>query len=416
MAAIVAASALAGLQILEGARIPSGYPQLMSTQSLARMDGVLCALPTGRAETPLVAALMEVQSAASSERRTVNADREPLRIIQDEYPTFSAAVADPIRNEIVANDQSLFQIMVFDRMSHTPPTARFTEPQRVISGPDTTLEFECGIYVDPKTGEIYTLNNDIGDRLAVFAPGAKGNARPTRYLHTPHAIYGIAVDEQRQEMYITAYGGAVVVFDKMADGEKEPKRSLRGDRTMMGRSTGIAIDTRRRLLFVANQATTVPDADPASIPPPSITVYPQDANGEVAPVRTIMGSRTQLNLPSMIALDERRDELFVANDGGNSILVFRSTDQGDVAPVRAIKGPRTALVNPNSVYLDTTNQEIVVTNLGNHSIAVFAADAAGDVPPKRLIRSAPAGKTALKIANPGAAGYDSKRDEILVPN
>jgi hypothetical protein len=33
-----------------------------------------------------------------------------------------------------------------------------------------------------------------------------------------------------------------------------------------------------------------------------------------------------------------------------------------------------------------------------------------------VIRSAPAEKVALAIGNPGAVGYDSKREEILVPN
>jgi hypothetical protein len=38
------------------------------------------------------------------------------------------------------------------------------------------------------------------------------------------------------------------------------------------------------------------------------------------------------------------------------------------------------------------------------------------VPPLRTIRSAPADKLALAIGNPGAVAYDSKRQEILVPN
>jgi len=38
------------------------------------------------------------------------------------------------------------------------------------------------------------------------------------------------------------------------------------------------------------------------------------------------------------------------------------------------------------------------------------------VPPLRTIRSAPLGKQALAIGNPGAVAYDTKRDEILVPN
>ena len=40
----------------------------------------------------------------------------------------------------------------------------------------------------------------------------------------------------------------------------------------------------------------------------------------------------------------------------------------------------------------------------------------GDVAPIRQIRGGPEGRTGLMIGNPGAVGYDSKRQEILVPN
>jgi len=32
--------------------------------------------------------------------------------------------------------------MVFDRSANTPRNAKFTEPERVIAGPNTTLEFD----------------------------------------------------------------------------------------------------------------------------------------------------------------------------------------------------------------------------------------------------------------------------------
>ena len=66
--------------------------------------------------------------------------------------------------------------------------------------------------------------------------------------------------------------------------------------------------------------------------------------------------------------------------------------------------------------MDFKNDELWVSNMGNHRATVYARTANGDVPPKRVIRSAPADKLALAIGNPGAVGYDSKREEILVPN
>jgi hypothetical protein len=54
--------------------------------------------------------------------------------------------------------------------------------------------------------------------------------------------------------------------------------------------------------------------------------------------------------------------------------------------------------------------------MGNHTAAVFPLDANGDVAPKRAIRGGPADELSLMIGNPGAVGYDTKRDQILVPN
>ena len=60
-------------------------------------------------------------------------------------------------------DESLFQIMVYDRMSNTPANAVLSEPKRVIAGLETKVEFNCGLYVDPRTGDIYSINNDAID-------------------------------------------------------------------------------------------------------------------------------------------------------------------------------------------------------------------------------------------------------------
>jgi hypothetical protein len=106
----------------------------------------------------------------------------------------------------------------------------------------------------------------------------------------------------------------------------------------------------------------------------------------------------------------------VANDSDDSILVFRSTDTGNIAPTRMIRGPKTQLKNPTGLFLDSRNNEIWASNMGNHRATVYDRTANGDVAPKRVIRSAPAEKVALAIGNPGAVGYDSKREEILVPN
>jgi len=150
--------------------------------------------------------------------------------------------------------------------------------------------------------------------------------------------------------------------------------------------------------------------------PPSISVYSIRASGDTTPLRVIEGPDTQLNWPAHISLDEEHGEVYVANDGTDAILVFRVTDSGNVAPARVLKGPKTQIKNPTGVYVDTVNNELIVANMGNHRATVYARTAQGDTPPIRTIRTAADGTPALQIGNPGAVAYDSKRDELLVPN
>jgi hypothetical protein len=81
-----------------------------------------------------------------------------------------------------------------------------------------------------------------------------------------------------------------------------------------------------------------------------------------------------------------------------------------------LKGPKTLLKNPTGVWLDTKNNEVWAANFGNHSATVYPMAASGDTAPLRVIRSGPLEEPALGIGNPHPIAYDSKREEIIVPN
>jgi DNA-binding beta-propeller fold protein YncE len=350
-------------------------------------------------------------------------------VIKDPYPTYSAVALDLQHGEIVLQDENLFQIMVYDRTANTPATATMTEPKRVIGGHHTKVEFNCGLYIDPKTGDIYSVNNDTLDTMTVFNREARGDVKPTRELATPHRTYGIAVDEGAEELFMTVQDSpAVYVYRKYAEGEEEPLRIMRGNKTQLSDAHGIALDTKNGWMFVANYGNggvfrELPNGElggkiPGSgkFTPPSITVYPIKAKDDTAPIRIIQGDKTQFNWPAHLSIDEERGEIYVANDGGHSVLVFKTTDNGNVVPTRVIKGPKTQLRNPTGVFVDIKNNEVVVANMGNHMASVYPRTANGDVSPLRVIRGAPLDTPALQIGNPGAVAYDTKRDQILVPN
>jgi DNA-binding beta-propeller fold protein YncE len=386
--------------------------------------------------------LMPAAAAQSAQPQApVRFDPGPLRMIRDPYPSLSAVAVDMARDEVIAADENLLQILVYDRNANTPPTAALTEPRRLLGGSNTKIEFVCGLYADQSTGDVYGINNDTETTMVVFSRDQRGNVAPARALKTPQGTYGIAVDEETRELFLTIqHDSAVVVFPKHASGNAPPTRRLQGDRTELADPHGIAIDKRGDVIFVTNHGsasrrstegvdlqTALPHPNwpfgrdlavrgSGRFRPPSITVYPRSAAGDVAPTRTISGPRTRLNMPSGIVFDERRGEILVANDMDDAILVFRADASGDTAPIRVLAGNRTGIKNPTGLFLDTKHDELWVANFGGNGLTVHPATADGNVPPRRVIRSRPLGTSALMIGNPGALAYDTKRGQILVPN
>ena len=439
-------------------RTPVMAGQLIRSEPLPQLaaEGEVCLWEPASANSNLIAAF-ETQAPASGNvtarssnggSKTVDfSKRKPVRKIHDSFSGYSSVAVDPTNNEVVVTDENLFNVLVYDRLANTPPQAKMTEPKRIIGGLKTQIEFQCGLYIDPQNGDIYAVNNDTVDQLVIFSRKARGDVPPDRYINTPNGrTFGIAVDEVHQELMLSVQrDSAVVTYRKMAKGNDSPIRLLQGDRTLLADPHGMAFDTKNDVMFVANHGSVHsvptgsereslgamldrgvrkqnwPVGDNLAIPgsgknvPPSITVHSRTASGDTAPVRVISGPKTHLNWPTGLAYDPRTDELFVANDMGDEVLVFSASANGDAAPTRVIKGPKSKIKNPTGVFVDVKNDELWVSNFGNHSATVYKSTASGDTPPLRVIRSAPEDQPALIIGNARVA-YDTKREEILVPN
>ncbi len=452
-------------------RWPTGYPQLVSVEPLPTDDGEMCAWAPGGAHTTLAALQQERMVTPSAAKAAavpaadvgaqIKMNRAAVRVIRGPYPLYTGVSVDPVRGEIVATDENFLNLVVYDRLANTPSDAAFTEPKRVIGGSreepqDSTIQFPCGVYVDPKNGDTYVVSNDLSQAVQVFPHEAKGNVEPARKFRIPVETFGLAVDNQNEEVFVTVeHFPAVLVFNKWADGYDAPLRVLDGRDTGLADPHGIAIDSKNDLMFVANHGSVsdptgpegrhyglyenfiqgngvpgwlVPWTDDLTehrrlvVPgsgrfvPTSIAVYPRKASGNMQPMRVIQGPKTQLDWPGHLFMDQEHGELFVANDMGDSILVFHATDSGDVAPFRVLKGLKTGLKRPSGVFVDTKNNELVVANMRTSSITVYARDATGDTAPLRTIRGAPVGESAPMILKPSGVAYDSKREEYLVPN
>jgi len=257
----IAVIAIAGILIRsdsDWAAVPvTGTAQLVSVQSFP--EGAACTwenpstVPLFASLEPslFVAAMQQQQQQAAGGRRAplsaITEITRPLevRTIADTYPTYTAVGVNLLTDEVVLQDNNLWSTRVFNRLDNTPANARFTEPKRVISGENTFIQFNNGLYVDPENGDIYSVESDTGDKMVVFAHDAKGNTAPKRILNTPHRVYSVAVDEVRKELYVTVeYPPQIVVYRKDAGGNDQPIRVIEGDRTLLKTPHGVALDTK----------------------------------------------------------------------------------------------------------------------------------------------------------------------------
>ena len=378
-------------------------------------------------------------------------DVPPSRVVADPYPSLHSVVVDPERNRVFFSDPNRHALWSVDRLAASKGREA-VEALTSIRGPATGMMFIAAVTIDAAAQEIYTVDNDIGDRMMVFPYDANGNVKPKRVLEVPHQAWGLSISHERNEVAVSVEAPReIVVYRKGAQGTDQPLRTIRGPKTGLGDPHGVFLDGTNNEIIVANHGNQggrqpAPGDRPARQRPstgsgrpelaegrgarvaeeepivggrfdePSITVYTADAAGDVPPIRRIQGRKTGLNWPMAIDVDLTRNEIAVANDGDSSIRIFRRTDSGDVAPIRVLKGLRTGITGPMGVAFDRKNNELWVANYGDHTALVFSTTASGNVAPKRILRNAPAGSPTVGFGNPGAVAYDSKRDEILVPN
>lgn len=414
-AALVLASALFSTGDRIAQDVFQGSARLISMEQMFEV-GDACRLPAARSESR---SLFDEFEPAAYAADTLDLTRPPVRTIKDTYPIYSSVAVDPVRDEVILQDTNLFGIKIFNRTDNTPASSESTTPKRVIQGDQTHCEYNNGLSVDSKTGEIYSVAMDTEDNVLVFAGGSSGNAAPSRILKTPHRNFASALDDEKGELYVTIqYPPKVVVYRKDASGSEPPLRVLEGPHTYLHDTHGLVLDVKRKLMFVGTWGNS---SDPnvagsGKFYPPSINVYSLGASGDTAPLRIIQGPKTLLDWAGGMTLDPETGNLWVAEDVGGSILVFKGTDEGDVSPSQIIGGPKTGLNHPTGISFDAKNREVWVSNMGNSSASAFSAGANGDVAPVRTIRSAPLGRRSVKFGKPQAVAFDSKRDLYLVPN
>ena len=84
-------------------------------------------------------------------------------------------------------------------------------------------------------------------------------------------------------------------------------------------------------------------------------MFAPGANGNAAPVRSIVGAATGLAGPAGLALDAA-GFIYVSNRTGNSVEIFAPDADGNVAALRTIVGAATGLSSPYGLTVDSSGR------------------------------------------------------------
>jgi hypothetical protein len=226
--------------------------------------------------------------------------------------------------------------------------------------------------------------------ITVYAPNPAGNLNEaplaTIYggntqLSNPEGLTADAAGR----IYVvanTVSNYSIEVFAANPSGtlNEAPIATITGNSTGLNIPAGVALDASGRI-YVSNDGGT-----------PSITVYAANPSGTLneAPLATIAGTNTFLSDPIGLTVDASGN-IYVANEGG-SILVYPPIPAlgGTLneMPTAVISGPATGLRTPYDVALDATGKIYVADSTGGSSgsgaIDVFAANPSGFIAPAPL--------------------------------
>lgn len=146
----------------------------------------------------------------------------------------------------------------------------------------------------------------------------------------------------------------------------------------------------------------------------AIDVFAPGTNGNVAPLRRIVGESTGLSGPADVAVDSAGD-VYSSNFNNDTITEYAPGASGNAAPIRTIGGALTKLANNDDMSV-ATNGEIYAGNFAGTPVVVFAPGASGNVAPVRTLEGSETGLSGVDGLGADATGalYVDSGDSIRV--
>ncbi|MGA7618510.1 NHL repeat-containing protein [Candidatus Binatus sp.] len=236
-------------------------------------------------------------------------------------------------------------------------------------------------------GNIYAANT-CNNTVTIYAKGSKGDASPTAIIGGPNtglnSPYGVALDSNRN-IYVTGQSSSsVTVYQPLGSStgllDEAPIATISGGITGLVSPVGIALDSSGKIYVADNGAA-------------SVFVYPalsgtctssSPCTLNEAPIATISGNLTELDTPYGVALDSTSSNIYVADNGAESVFVYTalgsSTGTLNEAPTTTISGNLTGLLSPQGIAADSSHN-IYVADIGADSVFVYSSGTSGNQAP-----------------------------------
>lgn len=281
--------------------------------------------------------------------RTAAGNTPPIRVLTGAATGLSSPsgiAVDLVNDELYVANLTSLSVTVYPRTA-----SGNTAPLRTVSGSLTTLDGPRGISVDPANGEFSVVNRS-GFSVTTWARTATGNVAPLRAIRTVMGLsnpWGGLIDLVNDEIAVANNGDFISVFPRLNDG-MTPSRVFSGSNTgFNGGPIGIAFDE-------INDEYVVTTPNFEALGQWGILWFPRTPGGNVSPNRAIGGDNatTRLAGANGVALDTRRGEVFVANSLGNSVAVHSRFLTGIAQPQRLLTGAATLINNPQFVVVTTS--------------------------------------------------------------
>jgi hypothetical protein len=167
-------------------------------------------------------------------------------------------------------------------------------------------------------------------------------------------------------IYVTSYtANTVTVFTAGATGNVAPLRQIVGSNTQLSAPEGCQLDSNLNL-WVDNF-----NGD-------SITEYGPTANGNATPI-AVLNTGVQFGF-----VFDHNGRIIVPT--GNAVMIFAAGATGNATPLQTIQGSNTGFQNVNTVGVDAQNNIYVADDAQfSNAIYVFPSTANGNVTPTRTI-------------------------------